>query len=276
MAKKQSPSLRSPSEAKSKSAVLPLPASTLNVLGFPGAIAASLLSVVIFYSAYSVTGVTPSREQCDLPLPPRGLLAALPAEHNRSLLWGTYRPNVYFGIRSRTGPVAVVAGLMWGFRDDKGELVMRHQCQESDELSRYGWSRHDGKNFGVQATHVCSCLALVLSVCNALVLQEIEDKHGGVQLNTSFVKRNGGSHGGDWAARIEGPWVLRLLHCMNLFILRPVQVHPWALHKAVKCLSFSMLVSSTTLRHTKMTRSATHVPFRGGGQAVCTCSDERY
>lgn len=37
-----------------------------------------------------------------------------------------------------------------------------------------------------------------------MALQEIEDRRGKVQLNTSFTKHAAGDHGGDWAARIEG------------------------------------------------------------------------
>ena len=58
---------------------------------------------------------------------------------------------------------------------------MRHSCEQSDKLPRYGWIRHDGINFG---------------------MQEIVD-HGYV-LNADFVKRGGGDHGGDWTARITG------------------------------------------------------------------------
>ena len=35
-----------------------------------------------------------------------GLLQSFSKAHNASLLWGTYRPGVYFGIRSRTFPTS--------------------------------------------------------------------------------------------------------------------------------------------------------------------------
>ena len=47
-------------------------------------------------------------------------------------------------------------------------------------MERYGWLEHDGRNFGVQ---------------------EILDKF--IKLETSFVTRGGGDHGGDWTARIR-------------------------------------------------------------------------
>ena len=42
-----------------------------------------------------------------------GVLQSFSAAHNESLLWGTYRPGVYFGLRSLTAPTGLVAGLMW-------------------------------------------------------------------------------------------------------------------------------------------------------------------
>jgi mannosyl-oligosaccharide glucosidase len=36
---------------------------------------------------------------------------------NESLLWGPYRPNLYFGLRPRM-PNSLVAGLMWGKLED--------------------------------------------------------------------------------------------------------------------------------------------------------------
>lgn len=31
---------------------------------------------------------------------------------NQSLLWGTWRPNLYFGLRAR-GPPSLLTGIMW-------------------------------------------------------------------------------------------------------------------------------------------------------------------
>lgn len=58
--------------------------------------------------------------------------------------------------------------------------MYRHQCDQGDNLEQYGWREHDGRNFGVQV---------------------IVDKF--IQLETSFVTRLGGNHGGDWTARIQ-------------------------------------------------------------------------
>ncbi|KAJ6431315.1 hypothetical protein OIU84_018744 [Salix udensis] len=114
----------------------------------------------------------PSPKLMDLP--------QFQGEHKESLYWGTYRPHVYFGIRART-PRSLVAGLMWiGVKD--GMYHMRHVCQDSDELNTYGWTQHNGRDFGHQV----------------LVDQ-------GLKLTTSFLKSKseGSGYGGDWAVQID-------------------------------------------------------------------------
>lgn len=70
---------------------------------------------------------------------------------------------------------------MWiGVKD--GRYAMRHVCQDSDELSTYGWTHHNGRDFGHQI----------------LVDQDLT-------LATSFLKFKveGSGYGGDWAVRID-------------------------------------------------------------------------
>ncbi|KAJ6658585.1 hypothetical protein lerEdw1_019973 [Lerista edwardsae] len=93
------------------------------------------------------------------------------------LFWGSYRPQVYLGMKTRS-PRSPVAGLMW-LQPLEGDVRLRHTCEQSDGLPRYGWLLHDGVHFGVQ---------------------EIRDV--GLSLQTEFVKRPGGQHGGDWSWRV--------------------------------------------------------------------------
>lgn len=84
---------------------------------------------------------------------------------------------------SRTrSPKSLMPGLMWfsQFPHD-GQLSIRHTCEQNDHLPKYGWLKHDGVRFGSQ---------------------EIVDDD--FILNTDFVKRPGGDHGGDWTVRISG------------------------------------------------------------------------
>ncbi|XP_057776938.1 mannosyl-oligosaccharide glucosidase GCS1 [Salvia miltiorrhiza] len=115
-----------------------------------------------------------------LPAPKLMDLPMFQGEHKESLYWGTYRPHIYFGIRART-PQSLLAGLMWlGVKD--GRYVMRHVCQDSDELTTYGWTHHNGRDYGRQV----------------LVDQKLV-------LTTSFLKSKDeeSGYGGDWAFRIE-------------------------------------------------------------------------
>lgn len=100
--------------------------------------------------------------------------------NNSERYWGSYRSGVYFGMKTRD-PYSLVTGLMWYFPQflRQGGDGLRHWCEQGDKLDRYAWLEHDGETFGVQ---------------------EIVD--GGAILRTSFIKRPGGKHGGDWSARI--------------------------------------------------------------------------
>ncbi|CAM9634467.1 unnamed protein product, partial [Choristocarpus tenellus] len=79
-------------------------------------------------------------------------LSGLPGfqDYNASMMWGTYRPGVYFGFKSRTAPDWVGAGLMWHAGADSSSSPIRHECSEGDGLERYGWLEHDGVGYGSQ------------------------------------------------------------------------------------------------------------------------------
>ncbi|CAH1785069.1 unnamed protein product [Owenia fusiformis] len=102
------------------------------------------------------------------------------APHDAERFWGTYRSQLYFGMRTKY-PTSPLFGLMWFDQFvGQGMPAVRHWCNQGDRLPRYGWLAHDGVNFGSQ---------------------EIVD-HRYIMM-TDFVKRQGGSHGGDWTARFS-------------------------------------------------------------------------
>ena len=115
--------------------------------------------------------------------------------HNHEFHWGTYRPQVYFGMRTRD-PLPVTTGIMWSSVADLRDLErLRHTCEERDGMARYGWTEHDGRAGGVQV---------------------IDDTGNGVRLTTSFVKQVGeageAGKGGSWAMRVSGR-AARLSYC---------------------------------------------------------------
>jgi len=124
-------------------------------------------------------------------------------ETDQSLLWGPYRPNLYFGIRPRL-PQSLMTGLMWFstlnyqsvqsafaiLTRSRGTLVLivafqgsRHACEQDDKLDSYTWTQYDPREGGVQ---------------------EIKDSENNVKITTEFLKVPGGKNGGSWAARIKG------------------------------------------------------------------------
>ncbi|KAL2343449.1 hypothetical protein Fmac_004734 [Flemingia macrophylla] len=139
--------------------------------------------VILFMIHHLLNSVTePKLPRAVTPLPAPKIvdLPQFQGEHKESLYWGTYRPHVYLGIRART-PNSLIAGLMWiGVKD--GRYHLRHVCRHEDDLSTYGWTRHNGRDFGHQ------------------VLVD----HG-MTLTTEFLKskEEDSGYGGDWAVRIN-------------------------------------------------------------------------
>lgn len=102
---------------------------------------------------------------------------------NQSLLWGTYRPNLYFGLRPRL-PNSLLTGLMWfGTHDYQSYTRTRHACDQGDGLESYTFTEHDGRTAAVQV---------------------IKDAANNVKLTTELLKIPGGDAGGSWGVRISG------------------------------------------------------------------------
>ncbi|KAG9010083.1 Processing alpha glucosidase I [Tulasnella sp. JGI-2019a] len=108
---------------------------------------------------------------------------ALNATDDASLFWGTYRPNLYFGLKPRL-PQSLLTGLAWfGLNDYNGYREIRHSCEQGDGLAGYTWTEHDLRQGGVQV---------------------LKDPKNNLELTTELLKFPGGEHGGSWAARLKG------------------------------------------------------------------------
>ncbi|KAI0003238.1 glycoside hydrolase [Russula compacta] len=100
-----------------------------------------------------------------------------------SLLWGAYRPNLYFGLRPRI-PQSLMTGLVWfGTQDYQSFAKARHACDQGDGLDGYTWTQFDAREGGIQV---------------------LKDKENNVKITTEVLMVDGGMHGGNWAARIKG------------------------------------------------------------------------
>ncbi|KAH3756907.1 glycoside hydrolase [Pelomyxa schiedti] len=137
-----------------------------------------------------------------LPAPRRDVDKDLDNAHNdgdseatATPMWGTHRPGVYLGMRSRV-PGSPIVGLMWSPVGQTQRMTrqppphidtlypitkIRHQCQDSDNLI-YGWTKHDGSTFGLQ--------------------QIIDPDLGKAQINTTFLAADGEKN--SWSLRISG------------------------------------------------------------------------
>ncbi|KAL1807328.1 hypothetical protein ACET3Z_030396 [Daucus carota] len=138
-----------------------------------------IISIILIYRILESSADDPM-ERVVTPFPsPRLMdLPMFQGEHKESLYWGTYRPQVYLGIRARV-PQSLVAGMMWIIYKE-GRYFIRHVCQDSDELKKYGWTYHNGRDYGHQD----------------LVDQDMT-------LGVSFLKSKGdySGYGGDWVVR---------------------------------------------------------------------------
>ncbi|KAH7930897.1 glycoside hydrolase family 63 protein [Leucogyrophana mollusca] len=117
------------------------------------------------------------------------LLPLVPAVHSSpgnasdTLIWGAYRPNLYFGLRPRL-PQSLMTGLMWfGTQNYHSISKTRHACDQGDGLDSYTWTTFDPRQGGVQV---------------------LKDSQNNVEITTELLKVAGGDHGGSWATRVKG------------------------------------------------------------------------
>ncbi|KZV80745.1 glycoside hydrolase [Exidia glandulosa HHB12029] len=108
---------------------------------------------------------------------------AATANLNDTLLWGAYRPGLYFGLRPRI-PQSLMTGLMWfGTQDYQAFTEMRHACEQNDKMDTYTWTEYDPRQGGVEI---------------------VKDKRNNLDLRIEWLKVPGGDAGGSWAVRFKG------------------------------------------------------------------------
>ena len=145
-------------------------------------VGASLIAMMIstyttMYGRVNVSTSSPSSLDSDV------LRALTRANSVTRYRWGTYRSGHYLGLRSRSEPTFVSAGLLWtSALQDVSQ--MRHECRQADLLQRYGWVEHDGTTYGKQI---------------------INDQGNQLELDTSYVRMVANAMEG-WAVRVQvGP-----------------------------------------------------------------------
>jgi len=160
--------VKKPEASKESGSFSWLPMTRLGPTGF--AISVAVTAVLMYYRlSPAFTGTTSSSPtSTSHPVPANPLtethckdstnwhtlvkeenpLGAFSDEYKAEMLWGTYRPQAYFGLRSRTSPDFFAMGLMW---KGNGDANWRHSAQEgNDSPQQWGWQQHDGRRFGRQ------------------------------------------------------------------------------------------------------------------------------
>jgi len=121
--------------------------------------------------------------------------------YNHTMKWGTYRPQVIFGMKTRS-PKSIMTGLMWHRADTiDGINKMRHNSNMDFQNVRYGWNRHDGQYFAMQQirdfeNQLLLDTNLLKHVEEKTFIPEEDDETKGEYRNNE--------KGGDWTVKIQG------------------------------------------------------------------------
>nr|CAG4717372.1 unnamed protein product [Naegleria fowleri] len=129
--------------------------------------------------------------------------------YNHTMKWGTYRPQVIFGMKTRS-PQPILTGLMWHRADTvDGISKLRHDSNMDFNNVRYGWNRHDGQYFAMQSIRDFENLIQL----DTKLLKHVEEKtfipiDVDNKENSNTKEQQGEYHsnekGGDWTVRIMG------------------------------------------------------------------------
>lgn len=112
------------------------------------------------------------------------LVAAGAVASDSSTTWGTYRPQLFVGLRPRE-PHTVLTGVAWFSTAELAHANhMRHRADQNAGVDWFKWTYHDGRDFGEQV---------------------IVDRTHNYRLTTSFVRTgHDAGRAGHWALRVHG------------------------------------------------------------------------
>lgn len=108
------------------------------------------------------------------------LLLLVASAFASDLLWGQYRPQVYFGLRA-AAPDSMLAGLMWfNSKEVTGIARVRHETENSEEIAKLAHVFYDARRGGRQV---------------------VVDRGNGVAMYMDFIKTGAGDA---WELRVRG------------------------------------------------------------------------
>jgi mannosyl-oligosaccharide glucosidase len=117
-----------------------------------------------------------------------------------AMLWGPFRPNLYFGLRART-PDSPLIGLMWGEKNGQHltEYGLRHTCEQADDMASYGWRFYDPRVGG---------------------FQEVLDSKHSLNMSMTFHRPASCAARGCWTAKVvAGPTAVSLTGSETMVVL---------------------------------------------------------
>ena len=136
------------------------------------------LNLLVVLSACSVVYLYEPDINKPLPYPRIHSRYTLSNETLFQEIWGTYRPWVYFGIGTRITR-EFFFDLMW-FKQEEGKPRLRYSCDDSDQLSTYKWTEHEGGRYATQII-----------------------RDGNLNITTQFLK-GPTEEGSTWSIRVKG------------------------------------------------------------------------
>lgn len=96
--------------------------------------------------------------------------------------WGSYRPDIYFGLKTKTITESLATGIFW---NSDNILKFRHSTNDVD-LSKLYWKRHNGRNYGEEI---------------------LNDAENDLSISASFIVNEGSNMKNDF---LKSSWIQRL------------------------------------------------------------------
>lgn len=121
-------------------------------------------------------------------------------EHESDLLWGTYRPHLYAGMRTRTEEDALISGLLWYVPNQNPLRIQLRHIAKSEDSVKFEWVKHDARSFGIQKIND-TLLGLEMDV--SFIKYKTEASSASSATGASNSGAHSGLNGGDWVMRVS-------------------------------------------------------------------------
>ena len=101
--------------------------------------------------------------------------------HAESTLWGTYRPQLLFGLRPRMPQTLLTGFMYYSPTSIQGGAPTRHLASVNPGPDYFRWKYHDGRNFGIQEIVDHEHNYLLRRVLSSLVTRMVRQVTGALE-----------------------------------------------------------------------------------------------